>query len=96
MLQIQEPKHNGTYWITNSMNQIVGFQTHQIGIVQALNGKNTIEQLKKITLDDLKNNKISANEGKEKITDEKKLKVVADALVDQTLEILRTSYSFVA
>ena len=96
MLQIQEPKHNGTYWITNSMNQIVGFQNHQVGIVQALNGKNTIEQLKKITLDDLKNDKISANEGKEKITDEKKLKVVADALVDQTLEILRTSYSFVA
>jgi len=96
MLQIQEPKHNGTYWVTNSMNQIVGFQSHQVGIVQALNGKNTIEQLKKITLDDLKNDKISANEGEKKITDENKLKIVADALVEQTLETLRTSYSFVA
>lgn len=95
MLQIQTPKHNGMYWITNSMNQIVGFQSHQIGIVQALNGKNTIDQLKKITLDDLKSNKISANEGDQKITDEKKLKIVADALVNQTLETLRTSFSFV-
>lgn len=96
MQQIQTSKHNGAYWITNSVNQVISFQPHQVGIVQSINGKNTIAQLKEITLADLKEDKISANENNQKITDEAKLKTIADKLVDQTLEILKNNYCFIA
>ena len=96
MHQIQSPKHNGIYWITNSMNQIMTIQAHLVSIVQCIDGTNTIEQLKEKAFADLKSGKISANENDQKITDEAKLKIIADKLVDQTLEMLKTGYCLVA
>ena len=96
MYQIQTPRHNGMYWITNNLNQIVTFQSHQIALVQYIDGTNTIDQLKEKTLADLKADKISANENNQKITDETKLKKIANQLVNQTLETLKTNYCFIA
>ena len=96
MIQIQTPNHNGAYWITNSMNQVVHVQPHLIGIVQSIDGKNTIEQIKEKTFTDLKEETISANENNQKITDEAKLKIVADQLVDRTLEMLKNNSCFIA
>jgi methyltransferase-like protein/SAM-dependent methyltransferase len=96
LLQIQEPSHNNMFWITNSMNQVVAFQTHQVAIIQALDGKNTIDQINKITFENLKNGAIDANIDGKKITDDKELANIASSLVDQTLEILRVNFSLVA
>ena len=96
MHQIQTPSsHNGKYWITNNLNQVIVISPHKVGIVQSINGKNTIDQIKEKTLSDLKEDKISANENNKKITDENKLKILADNLVDQTLEMLKVSNCFI-
>lgn len=96
MHQIQTPSsHNGKYWITNNLNQVIVISPHKVGIVQSINGKNTIDQIKEKTLSDLKEDKISANENNKKITDENKLKIIADNLVDQTLEMLKVSNCFI-
>lgn len=96
MLQIQIPNYNGAYWITNSMNQVVQVQPHLVGIVQYIDGKNTIDQIKEKTFIDLKEDKIYVNENDQKITDEAKLKIVADKLVNQTLEMLKNNSCFIA
>lgn len=90
--QVKEKKHNGRHWITNSLNQVVIVEDYQVGIVEAMDGKNTIDEIKAKTLQDLKDGKFIANEDGKKIEDEEKMKAVCDALVNQTLENFRISY----
>jgi methyltransferase-like protein/2-polyprenyl-3-methyl-5-hydroxy-6-metoxy-1,4-benzoquinol methylase len=96
LLQIQKPSHNGSFWITNSMNQVVAFPTHQVPILKALDGKNTIDQINKIAFENLKNGTIDANVDGKKITDDKQLTEIASSLVAQTLETLRVNFSLIA
>lgn len=95
-MQIAQPASNGYYWMTNCMNQLIAFHNHHAFIVQHIDGKRTIEEIKTKTFEDIKNNKITANEDGKPITDEAQMKLIADALVDQTLEILKNNYSLIA
>ena len=96
LLQIQQMRPNNKFWITTSLNQLMALQSHQVGIVKSLDGTHTIEQIKAKTLESLKTGEISAAEGDKKIEDEKKLKSIANALVDNTLESLRQNFSLIA
>jgi len=95
-LQIQQARPNNRFWLTNSNNQLLTFQSHQVGIVKSLDGKHTIDEIKKNTLEAMQNGEITANEGDKKIEDVKKLEIVANALVDNTLETLRQNFSLIA
>jgi methyltransferase-like protein len=96
LLQITKIRPDGNSWITTALNQLMGIQPHQINIVKSLDGKHNLEQIKANTLDDIINGKISAEENGKKIEDKKRLKEVADTLVDSTLETLRTNFCLIA
>ena len=71
-------------------------QSHQVDIVKALDGTNTVDQIKAKTLDALINGKINASEGEQKIEDKKRLETIANTLVDSTLEDLRKNFILTA
>ena len=98
LLQIQQVCPKNRFWITTSVNQLMVLQSYQVSIVKSLDGKHTIEQIKAKTLKSLETGEISNAEadGDKKIEDKKKLKSIADVLVNNTLESLRQNFSLVA
>tara|TARA_B110000503_G_scaffold143635_1_gene246523 strand:- start:395 stop:1993 length:1599 start_codon:yes stop_codon:yes gene_type:complete len=96
LLQIQKTHANNKFWVTTSLNQLMVLQSHQVDIVKALDGTNTVDQIKAKTLDALINGKINASEGEQKIEDKKRLETIANTLVDSTLEDLRKNFILTA
>lgn len=96
LLQIQQVRPNNQFWITNNMNQPMDIQAHQVNIIKSLDGKHTVDEIKANTLNSLIKGEINAQEGDKKIDDKNKLKVVADTLVDSTLESMRLNFNLIA
>jgi methyltransferase-like protein len=71
-------------------------QSHQLAIVKALDGTNTVDKIKADTLESLINGELNAANGDKKIEDKKQLETVANALVDNTLEDFRKNFIFIA
>ncbi|MDP4708518.1 MAG: methyltransferase regulatory domain-containing protein [Rickettsiaceae bacterium] len=95
-LQAQKIHANNKFWLTTNLNQLMLVQSHQLTIVQALDGTNTVDQIKADTLESLINGKLNAANGDKKIEDKKQLETVANALVDNTLEDFRKNFIFIA
>ena len=86
---------NGKYWFTNQTNSIVAFEEYQSHALKLLDGKHTVDDVKKELFQKLKDGVINANRDNKKIEDEKELKEIADTLTMQTLNDLRLNYALV-
>jgi methyltransferase-like protein/2-polyprenyl-3-methyl-5-hydroxy-6-metoxy-1,4-benzoquinol methylase len=95
-LQAQKVHANNRFWLTTSLNQLMIVQSHQLAIVKALDGTNTVDQIKANTLESLMKGELNAANGDKKIEDKQQLKTIANNLVDNTLEDFRKNFIFIA
>ncbi|NRB10013.1 MAG: methyltransferase regulatory domain-containing protein [Rickettsiaceae bacterium] len=97
LTQAKEMQHaNGNHWITNQANQITTYKAEQMLVIQLLDGKNTIKQIKEKILVMLKSGEINAVKDGKQISDVKQLEKITASIVDSTLNSLKLSYGLIA
>lgn len=93
--QVSKCPPNGRLWITNHVNSVLNFAEHQRHILSLLDGKHTVDEVKKDIYSKMQSGIIVASRDDKKIEDEKELKEVAGGFVDGVLGYLRLNYGLV-
>ncbi len=83
------------FWVTNTLNQMINFDPHQVEIIKNLDGKHTIEQITDKFYEKLKNKELSVQIDKKDISDTKELKQIAANTAMQTIEALRVNFCLI-
>ncbi|HJD55454.1 MAG TPA: class I SAM-dependent methyltransferase [Rickettsia endosymbiont of Pyrocoelia pectoralis] len=85
--------HNASVSVTNRLNDMIGIAIHEKYILELLDGKHNIDDIKKQILEKFSTKALSARDDKgQEVTDPKLLKEFTDYVVKATLEKLRLNY----
>ena len=96
MFQVNNCPQNGKYWFTSQTNAILAFEEYQVHVIKLLDGKHTVDDIKKDVLNKLTKGLIQANRDDKKIEDEKELQEIADSLTTQALNYLKLNYGLMS
>ena len=94
--QAKSFSENRKNWFTNQNNQMIGLSIHQMYILPLLNGKNTIAEIKEEIFKVINSGKLVANQGDQKIEDQKLQKDIANSVVDNFLHDLKINFALIA
>lgn len=83
------------HWVINQINEPVGFESHYVYILNLLDGKHSVAEIRNDIFEKLKTGEIVASNDDKRIENEKILGNLADSLVREFLNRLRTNYCLV-